>query len=105
MEQVLLDEVVHTDYGQFDLIWDDGFGFDGAFEKFFDGQVNGLVGAAWPGSVYLVLARRSGGSAVRITLGDAEPADDPAYQDVVEVSVQIPAGATVRWASWAGGSG
>ena len=70
MERVLLDEVISTDYGQFDLIWADGAGFDGDFDRFFRGQDNGLVGAADPGGVFLDLARRVGGSPVRIVLVD-----------------------------------
>jgi hypothetical protein len=72
MERVLLDDVVHTDYGQFDLVWS-GFGFDGDFDRFFRGQANGLVGAASGDGVYINLARRSGGSRVRIALADSEP--------------------------------
>ena len=34
MERVLLDEVISTDYGQFDLIWADGAGFDAGFDRF-----------------------------------------------------------------------
>ena len=73
MERVLLDEVIATDYGQFDLIWADGAGFDGDFDRFFMGQDNGLVGAAHPDGVYLSLARRAGGSPVRIVLVDTAP--------------------------------
>jgi hypothetical protein len=65
MERVLLDEVISTDYGQFDLIWVDGAGFDGDFGRFFRRQDNELVGAADPGGVFLNLARRSGGSRYR----------------------------------------
>ncbi|EYR62717.1 hypothetical protein N866_05735 [Actinotalea ferrariae CF5-4] len=46
MDQVLFDDVVHTDYGQLDLVWSDEGGFDGDFDRFFSGQLNGLVGAA-----------------------------------------------------------
>lgn len=104
MKRVLLDETINTDYGQFDITWDDSFGFDGDLDRVFSGQVNGLVGAAYPGGVYINLARRSGGSPVRIELCDEEPNDEPAYQDVVEVSLEIPSGAQVRWMSWASDS-
>jgi hypothetical protein len=63
MERNLFAEVIDTDYGQFDLIWtedDDYFGFEGDFDVFFDGQVNGLVGGANPNGLYMNLARRSG---------------------------------------------
>jgi hypothetical protein len=106
VERTLLDEVIETDYGQFDLAWDPEGGFDGDFDRVFDGQVNGLVGAAHPSGVYVNLARRSGGSPVRIVLHDSTPAEDASYQDVVEVSVVVPPDAEVGWMSWAGeGSG
>lgn len=101
MERILLNEVVRTDYGQFDLVWAEGGGFDGEWERFFDGQENGLVGAGDPRGVYVNLARRSGGSPVKIVLRDAQPDDDASFQDVVEVSIVVPPGAEVRWESWA----
>jgi hypothetical protein len=106
MPTVLLDQVIDTDYGQFDLGWSVPFGFDGDFDRFFEGQVNGLVGAADANGVYLNLARRSGGSKVRIELVEQPP--EPrleTWEDVVEVSVTIPQGADPRWASWAGADG
>jgi hypothetical protein len=106
MDIVLLDDVVHTDYGQFDLAWTEDGGFDGDADKYFAGQANGLVGAADPGGVYLNLARRSGGSHVRITLLPSAPPLQPVeYDDVVEVSVRIPVGAEPRWMTWAGETG
>lgn len=102
MERLLLDEVVDTDYGQFDIAWS-GLGFDGDFDAYFQGQVNGLVGAANADGVYLNLARRSGGSRVRIVGLDAEPRPAPEeFEDVVEVSLTVPEGADVQWSSWAG---
>ena len=102
MTRVLFDGVVHTDYGQLDLLWGQGVGFDGDLDRWFAGQVNGLVGAAPGDGLYLNLARRSGGSPVRITLEDDAPgpADDP-WEDVVEVSVTVPPGSDARWSTWA----
>ncbi|WP_224047189.1 hypothetical protein [Arthrobacter sp. NicSoilB4] len=103
MKRVLLDQAIHTDYGQLDLIWTEAGGFDGDFDRFFAGQVNGLVGAADPDGVYVNLARRSGGSSVRIVLLDEAPAeDDVSWEDVVEVSFLLPAGHTLGWIAWAG---
>ncbi len=98
----MLDEVIQTDYGQFDLVWADTGGFDGDVDRFFEGQVNGLVGSADSSGVYVNLARRSGGSSLRIVLRDDAPEADDSYQDVVEVSITIPPGAVVQWMSWAG---
>jgi hypothetical protein len=103
MTRVLLDQVIETDYGQFDLLWDDGYGFDGDFDRFFGDQVNGLVGAASGHGLYVSLARRSGGSPVRIVLlEEAPPLRDDEWEDVVEVSTTVSPGAKPSWSSWAG---
>ncbi len=98
-----MDEMVYTDYGQFDLVWDPEGGFDGDYDRFFDGQINGLVGAADSGGVYINLAKRFGGSSVQIVLVDAAPplASDE-YGDVVEVSCTVADEETPEWMSWAG---
>jgi hypothetical protein len=104
MVRVLLDGVIDTDYGQFDLVWGDDYGFDGDVDRFFAGQVNGLVGAASGQGLYVNLARRSGGSPVRIVLlQDAAPAPDrEEWEDIVEVSITIPPGVEPKWSTWAG---
>lgn len=106
MGTVLLDQVIATDYGQLDLGWSAAFGFDGDFDRFFAGQVNGLVGAGDDTGVYLNLARRSGGSRVRIELLERVPEHlHEGWEDVVQVSVAIPPGVQPRWSSWAGEDG
>ena len=98
----LFDDVVDTDYGQFTIEWGEA-GEDVA--DCFAGQANGWVGAAAPGCVWLVLGRRSGGSAVRIVLESAEPQLSEDWEDVVEVSFEVPTGVPIRWLSWAGETG
>ncbi|WP_323099057.1 hypothetical protein [Intrasporangium sp. YIM S08009] len=105
MGKVLLDRVIFTDYGQLDLGWVDSFGFDGDVDRFFADQVNGVVGAADATGLYVNLARRSGGSHVRIELCDSPSDARELWEDVVEVLVSIPDGARPRWASWAGEDG
>lgn len=103
MDRVLLDGLIETDYGQLDLLWGEGYGFDGDHDRSFGGQRNGLVGAASGEGLYVNLARRSGGSPVRIVLLDEAPADDgDEWEDVVEVSVSVPPSAEPRWCTWAG---
>jgi hypothetical protein len=110
MATELFDRVVQTDYGQFDLGWassedDDYVGYDGSDDRVFAHQVNGLVGAGDPRGVYLTLARRSGGSSVRIVLHDSEPDLDDEWEDIVEVSAHLPDGAAPWWSTWAGEDG
>jgi hypothetical protein len=100
---VLLDKVIDTSYGQFDLCWGKGVGFDGDSAKTFNGQVNGLVGAASGDGLYVCLSRWGGGSGVRIVLlPDVASLDAGEWEDVVEVSVAIPPDAEPMWCSWAG---
>ena len=71
--------------------------------RFFAGQANGLVGAAGAEGLYLHFGRRSGGSALTIELLDAEPPLEAGlWEDIVEVSVTIPADSTPQWNTWAG---
>jgi len=106
MATVLMDEIVETDYGQLDLVWKDDLDDEDHLDKAFRGQVNGLVGAGHPNRVYVNLARRSGGSPVRVVLHDAEPElPGPEFDDVVEVSTTVPDDAEPGWQSWAGESG
>lgn len=102
VETRLLDQVVGTDYGQFDLVWTQDGGFDGDFDRVFAGQVNGLVGAAYLTGLKSTLARRSAGSPVRIVLMDGPAMNDPSWEDVVEVSFVLPEGHEMQWSTWAG---
>jgi hypothetical protein len=43
MDRVLLDEVIYTDYEQFDLAWAKGVGFDGDLDRFFGGRTTGSL--------------------------------------------------------------
>lgn len=101
MERVLLDQVIHTDYGQFSLEWGTAV-WDGDPDHAFAGQQNGWVGAAGTDLVHVVLARRSGGSSVRVELLDREPPPTDTWEDCVEVSLRIPVGASTHWSTWAG---
>ncbi len=97
----LYDDVIETDYGQFDLVWSPVGGYDGDNDVFFADQINGLVGAGSPHGVYLVLARRSGPSSMRIVLHGDEPALDDSWEDIVEVSTVVADDTEPSWATWA----
>ena len=66
--------------------------------------MNGLAGAASGQGLYINLARRSGGSPVRIVLFQEAPAASQVdvWEDVVEVAFKIPHGAEPSWCTWAG---
>lgn len=102
MVAALLDDIVMTDYRSFTIQWNLGDGFDGDPDTVFAGQENGLVGAASPLFLFMVLGRRSGGSSVRIELSATEPEDDATWEDCVEVSTRVPEGSRPFWAGWGG---
>ncbi|SIM49709.1 hypothetical protein [Micromonospora cremea] len=104
MSEELLNQVVYTDYGQLTLEWGEDI-WDGDADRFFKDQQNGLVGAAVPDNVVIMLARRSGGSPVRIVLEATEPRASADWEDVVEASFDLPLGRVMRWSTWAGESG
>ncbi|PPG31531.1 hypothetical protein C5E10_11325 [Pseudoclavibacter sp. RFBG4] len=98
---VLLDQVVMTDYGLFYLTWE-AFDYDGDLAPHFAGQQNGWVGAALPGMLFVCLARRAGGSAVKIELLEARPQLDATGEDCVEVSVTLTDDREVWWSGFTG---
>ncbi|GAB3085721.1 hypothetical protein [Nocardioides zeae] len=106
MERVLLDRVLCTSYGQLDLVWDPAAMDEFDDDVMFGGQANGLVGAGWPGRVYLTLASCLPDEArVRIVARDNAPADpEPEWEDVVEVSTEVPVlpldEPAPHWTSW-----
>jgi hypothetical protein len=102
MQHLLMDELVETDYGQLDLVWSEDGGFDGNADRYFAGQVNGLVRAGDANGVYLHLGRRSGGSHVQVALLDSPPTEpNDSWEYVVEVPVLIPEQSHVQITSWA----
>lgn len=105
MARTLLDARITTDYGQLDLIWTDDGAFDGDDDRSFRGQVNGLVGAASGEGVYLNLASQAGAPVTILALEHPPASAAASWEDVVEVSIVIPAGARVRWSTWADENG
>lgn len=98
--RILFAGVVDTNYGLFDITWGDEPRSDDLASTF-RGQHNGLVGAADPRAIHFVLARRSGGSAIRIELLPSAPPPPAAeWEDVVEVSATVPADNHPRWLTW-----
>src|SRR5436190_592677 len=65
------------------------------------GQDNGLCGAAEPGALSFTTGLHTGGVLVRLELHDQEPALDPMWEEVVEVSF-TPTGSQVKLALWDG---
>lgn len=94
---VVFEGLVHTAYMQLYLTTgqEDTPSPDGAFV----GQVNGLSGAAIPGTLFLVTATHTGAIPVRIVLLDHEP-DPGDWEEIVDVSF-VPSGRNAAFNGWA----
>ncbi|MFE4263719.1 hypothetical protein [Streptomyces sp. NPDC056883] len=75
-------------------------GFPGLSEAF-AGQSVGLCGAAVPGVLWLITGLHTGNIAFDVEVHDEEPALDPVWEDVVEVSFH-PVSESTGLAEWAG---
>lgn len=82
--QTLFDGEVHTDYNQIYVV--SGPDSDGASETAFNGQVNGLCGAASPGFLYLSTGLHAGHVGFIVELHEEAPPVDDFWEDVVEVT-------------------
>lgn len=80
----LLHGQVHVDYGQFYVICGEDDDID--VESAFRGQVNGLCGAARPGSLFLVTGLRNGPVEITVERHPTAPTVDDSWEEVVEVS-------------------
>jgi hypothetical protein len=87
---VLLDQRIFVTYSQ---AWvfpgDDQYDSDYDIESVFDGQANGLCGAAEPGVLLLITATHTGEIPFRIEYHDSEPRLADEWEDVVEVSYSV----------------
>jgi hypothetical protein len=94
---------VFVHYGQFYVESAGQHEYD--LPQMFAGQVNGLCGAAVPGSLFFITGLHTGDVGLTIELHDAPPAVDDVWEEVVEASFRptTPRVALVQWAgeaSW-----
>lgn len=82
VEQVLFSGDVGISYGQFYLACEESPGPDGSFE----GQVNGLCGAAVPGHLFLTTGINHGTVQVTVEQHVDEPPLPDGWEEIVEVS-------------------
>jgi hypothetical protein len=80
----LFDGPLGVQYGQ--AYVESGEDWGGDMDATFEGQKNGLCGAAVPGALFLVTGLHTGDVALRVEAHDTTPPSDDAWEDVVEVS-------------------
>lgn len=89
--KVLFSGNLGIDYGQFYFDVADNEDEDDDFldpDGAFDGQENGICGAAQAGKLFFVTGIQNGKIAIRVELHAAEPPIDQSYEEVVEVPFQ-----------------
>jgi molybdopterin biosynthesis enzyme len=86
--KVLFSGPFHTSYSQ---IYIESAELDGALIEHdpFEGHVNGLVGGAVPGGLYVTVGVHTGELQLSIELHDVAPSLDDAWEDVVETSFVV----------------
>jgi hypothetical protein len=79
---------IDVEYGQFyfDNLDEEKSLFDGDVEETFEGQSNGICGAAVKGMLYFIAGLNAGPISVCIELSEGTPEVARGYDDVVEVS-------------------
>lgn len=95
--RVLLQDKVWVHYGQLSVESDVEIGGD--MGECFGGQRNGLLGAAVPGTLFLMTGLHTGEVGFTVERHDTEPALGPEWEDVVEASFRpVGEAALVGWA-------
>ncbi|MFJ4696985.1 hypothetical protein ACIP5N_02290 [Streptomyces sp. NPDC088768] len=100
--RTLLDRQVYVCYGQIYVESDpefEGLSLDEAFE----GQANGLCGAAVPGALWLTTGLHTGAVAFTVEVHEEAPPLAPHWQEAVEVPFR-PLSEDVGLAEWGGGA-
>lgn len=78
--------------------------FDGAMDKCFLGQSNGLCGAAMPAVLFLTTGLHTGVVGMAIHLHDTDPGIDESWEEIVEASFHAPNG-SITLMEWAADQG
>ncbi|CAL9340275.1 hypothetical protein SUDANB171_00254 [Streptomyces sp. enrichment culture] len=92
---------VHVHYHQIYVVSDPHDAANPDLAEAFAGQNGGLCGAAAPGALWLRTGLHTGNVGFVVEVHDAEPALDPVWEDVVEVSFH-PLSEHTRLMEWAG---
>lgn len=95
---MLFEDDVYVHYGQFSVLSQPELNIDGEVRA---GQVNGLCGAAVPGSLFLVTGLHTGEVRLTVELHDRPVPLADEWEEVVEVSFRPETG-SVRLVQWAG---
>lgn len=91
---------VHVHYGQIYVHSEGGEDFEGDLSACFAGQVNGLCGAAVPGTLFLITGLHTGHVGFTAEVHESEP-PDAGGEDVVEASFRVEGRAML--VTWGGG--
>ncbi|WP_328614990.1 hypothetical protein OHS18_45695 [Amycolatopsis sp. NBC_00355] len=97
--RTVVDAEVHVHYGQIYVQSEGGDPFEGDLTACFTGQRNGLCGAAFPGTLFLITGLHTGNVGFTARVHETEP-PDAGWEDVVEAPFR-PDGVT-RLVTWGG---
>ncbi|WP_435243275.1 hypothetical protein [Streptomyces cucumeris] len=98
--RTVLDDEVDVSYSQIYVKSEEAPDF-GGMDDTFGGQSNGLCGAAWPGTLWLVTGLHYGGVGIRVDVHDECPELDDSWEEIVVASYRPLGRASL--AEWGGG--
>ena len=99
--RTVLDDEVDVSYSQIYVESEDAPHPDDAQDAF-GGQCNGLLGAAWPGALWLVTGLFYGRVGFRVEVHDEQPGVDDGWEEIVEAPYRPVGGASL--VEWGGGN-
>lgn len=97
--QTIFDGVLYAYYGQAYIHLKDTYDFGENVRK---GQVNGLLGAAYPTTLFLTFGLHTGAVKLTVKVADAPPNLDELWEEVVEAPFTMPEAGTLGLADWNG---
>jgi hypothetical protein len=99
--QLLFDGTVHSHHSQCYITIGDSYDISTDHSK---GQVNGLLGAAFPSFLYICIGWHTGDVRMRVELHPCPAPLDPKWEEVVEVPFTVPEGERLVLSECCGGA-
>jgi hypothetical protein len=97
--KTIFDGVVFSHYGQAYIHLKDTFNYADDVRK---GQVNGLLGAAQPTTLFLTFGLHTGNVRLAVKVANVQPAVDDSWEEIVEASFTLSGSKILGLSDWNG---
>jgi hypothetical protein len=97
--KTIFDDIVLSCYGQAYVHIKDTYDYANEVRR---GQVNGLLGAVQPSTLFLTFGLHTGNVKLTIRVADTAPPVDELWEEVVEASFNVPTSQVIEFMDWNG---